>query len=253
VPGMMFVVVIVVVIVMAVIGHAQAQKRRKDLAAWAAARGLEFSPDRMGGVDDRFPGFEALRRGDNRYAHNILSGRRNGAEFYAFDYHYETHSRDSKGRRRTNHHHFSAVILGAPVPLQSLAIRPEGFFDRVGAFFGYEDINFESAEFSRKFHVSAPDRRWAYDVLHARAIEFLLASPFYTIDMEPTHVLALRNAVFPPDEFETAARVVEGLLERLPDYVKQRQIAAPPPIPGVAADDTPATPPPPLPPPVPLA
>jgi len=253
VPGMMIVVVIVLVIVMAVIGHAQAQKRRKDLAAWAAAHGLGFSPDKVWGVDDRFPGFEALRRGDNRYAHNILSGHRDGAEFHAFDYHYETHSRDSKGHRHTHHHHFSAVILGAPVPLQPLAIRPEGFFDRVGAFFGYEDINFESAEFSRRFHVSAPDRRWAYDVLHARTIEFLLASPAYTIDMEPSHVLAWRNAVFPPDEFETAARVVEGLLARLPDYVRQRQIATPPPIPGTTAAGAPAPAPPPLPPPIPWA
>jgi hypothetical protein len=254
-PGMMFVVVIALVIAMAVIGHAQAQKRRKALEAWAAAHGLEFSPDKMWGVDARFPGFEALRRGDNRYAHNLLSGRRNGAEFLAFDYHYETHSRDSKGRRQTHHHHFSAVILGAQVPLQPLTIRPEGFFDRVGAFFGYEDINFESAEFSRKFHVSAPDRRWAYDVLHARAIEFLLASPAYSIDMEPAHVLAWRGATFPPAEFETAARVVEGLLARLPEYVKQRQLAAPPPIPGsTSATGSRATPaPPPLPPPAPLA
>ena len=71
-PGLFLIAVVVLVIVMAVIGHAQAQKRRKDLAAWAAAHGLEFSPEKMGGVDVRFPGFEALRRGDNRYAHNIL-------------------------------------------------------------------------------------------------------------------------------------------------------------------------------------
>ncbi len=251
-PGLMFGIVIVLFIVFAVIGHAQAQKRRKDLAAWAAANGLDFAPDKVWGVDDRFPGFETLRRGDNRYAHNILSGRRGGAEFYAFDYHYETHSRDSKGRRHTHHHHFSAVILGGTVPLQPLTLRPEGFFDRVGSFFGYEDINFESAEFSRRFHVSAPDRRWAYDVLHARAIEFLLASPAYSIDMEPTHVLAWRSATFPPDEFETAARVLEGLLARLPEYVKQRQ-RAPPPLPGGTPEDAPSARPPPLPPPIPLA
>lgn len=221
--GLWIAVVLGFIAVMAILGHVQAQKRRKELAAWAAAHGLAFAPDKVWGVDSRFPGFEALGKGENRYAHNVLSGRRDGAEFYAFDYHYETHSTDSKGRRRTNHHHFSAVIRGAPMPLQPLTIRPEGLFDRIGAFFGYEDIDFESAEFSRKFHVSAPDRRWAYDVLHARAIEFLLASPFYSIDMEPAHAMAWRSSRFSPAQFGEAAQLVEGLLARIPDYAKRHR------------------------------
>ena len=240
-PGLMFVVVIGIIIAVVVIGQIQAQKRRKALAEWAAAHGLSFSPDKAWGVDAQFPGFETLRKGDNRYAYNILSGRRADRDFYGFDYHYETHSTDSKGRRQTHHHHFSGVILGSAIPLKSLTIRPEGFFDRIGAFFGYEDINFESAEFSRKFHVTAPDRRWAYDVLHARAIEFLLAFPVYSIDMEPTHVLAWRNSTFAPEQFDEAARAIEGLLDRLPEYVRQARLAspdavpplpAPPPLPG---------------------
>lgn len=249
-PGLWIAVVLGFVAAMAILGHVQAQKRRKELEAWAVARGLSFAPGKIRGVDDRFPGFEALRKGENRYAHNVIGGRRDGAEFYAFDYHYETHSHDSKGRRQTHHHHFSAVILGAPMPLQPMTIRPEGFFDRVGAFFGYEDINFESAEFSRKFHVSAPERRWAYDVLHARAIEFLLASPVYSIDMEPSHAMAWRTSRFSPVQFGEAAQLVEGLLARIPDYVKQKQLAPPVSVPGLPSTATPSDPPP-LPPPVP--
>lgn len=249
--GIWIVFVIGFIAAMAILGHIQAQKRRKELEAWAVAQGLSFTPDKVRDVDSRFPGFEALAKGENRYAHNVMAGLRGGAEFQTFDYHYETHSHDSKGRRQTHHHFFSVVILGAPVPLQPLTIRPEGFFDRIGAFFGYEDINFESAEFSRKFHVSAPDRRWAYDVLHARAIEFLLASPAYSIDMEPAHAMAWRTSRFSLEQFGEAAGLVEGLLARIPDYVKQAQLGptAPPPLPELlVAAPARAVVPPPLPP-----
>jgi hypothetical protein len=141
----------------------------------------------------------------------------------AFDYHYETHSTDSKGQRQTHHHHFSAVIVGSDVPLKPLLIRPEGFFDRVKGFFGFEDINFESAEFSRKFFVAAPDRKWAYDVLHQRAMEFLLVSPVFSLRFDTQCVIAWRSATFEPAEFTQALTLVRGLLEQIPDFVVKEQ------------------------------
>ena len=51
----------------------------------------------------------------------------------------------------------------------------EFFGPPFGEFFGHDDIDFESAEFSRNFYVKSSDRKWAFDILHARAMEFLLA------------------------------------------------------------------------------
>jgi hypothetical protein len=53
-------------------------------------------------------------------------------------------------------------------------MRSESLFDRVASWVGYEDINFESDEFSRRYHVACDDRRFAYDILHARLIDYLL-------------------------------------------------------------------------------
>jgi hypothetical protein len=218
-----FVLLAVVIGVAAGFSWYAGEKRRKTLGAWAGTRGLSFSPDREHGLDDRYPLFDRLRQGSSRYAYNMMRGAWNGRALQAFDYHYETHSTDSKGRRRTHHHHFSSIILDSDVPLKPLFIRPEGFFDKVTEFFGYDDIDFESAEFSRRFYVKAADKRWAYDVIHQRAMEFLLAGPHFTIQFEPGCVMVCRGSTFQAKEFEQAIEVAAGLLDRLPDYVIKQQ------------------------------
>jgi len=204
-------------------GARAAKKRREALTAWGNSHGMTFSQGRDGSLDERFPNFKRLQSGSNRYGHNFIEGDWQGHNFFGFDYHYETYSTDSKGRRQTNHHHFSAIVFGSKVPLKYLVIRPEGMFDKVKDFFGYDDINFESAEFSKKFHVTAEDKKWAYDVLHARAMEFLLGKTRYTIQFDRNEVYIFRGGKFKPEQFDEAANIVHGLLSQLPDYVVQQQ------------------------------
>ena len=202
----------------------QREQRKKALAAWAESRGLYFTAESDYGLEERFGEFDCLRHGDNRYAYNIMEGSWGGRAMLAFDYHYATHSTGSRGRRTTHHHYFSAVILQSSVPLKPLFIRPEGFFDKVTEFFGFDDIDFESAEFSRKFFVKAPDKRWAYDVIHQRMMEFLLAMPQFTIKFAQGHVIVYRSSMFSTDDFEAAAEVARGILDRLSDYLVKEQM-----------------------------
>ncbi len=210
---------VILVVVMIIVGAVQARRRREELAAWAGAHGLSFERARDKTIDDRWPDFRCLREGSNRYGENIIRGDWGGRALMAFDYHYETYSTDNKGRRQTHHHHFSAVILESPLRLKPLAIRPESVFDKLGAFFGGGDINFESAEFSRRFHVTAEDRRWAYDVLHVRAIEFLMSRPMRSLQFEPRGVIIWGNGRFSAADYQSAVETVCGLLDGLPEYV----------------------------------
>jgi len=197
--------------------YATAQ-RRKALAAWARARGLAFQPGKDGSMENRLGEFDCLRRGHSRHAYNVMSGQYAGRGFLAFDYHYIT------GSGKNSHtHNISAVLLGSAVPLRPLFIRPEGLLDKIGEFFGLDDIDFESAEFSRQFYVKSPDKRWAYDVLHPRTIEFLLSAPRFSIQFGETRVMAWQDKVFPPERFDQAAEVVRGVLDRLPEYLLQQQ------------------------------
>lgn len=215
---------VLAVVAIAIWGYYRNIQRRKALVAWTQGKGLSFDPSRDREMDSRFPGFGCLAQGSDRYAHNRMSGEWRGRPFLGFDYHYETHSTDSKGHGRTHHHHFSAVILESGVPLEPLFIRPEGIFDKLTEFVGFDDIDFESTEFSHRFYVKAANRRWAYDVLHQRTMEFLLQAPRFTIQSDESHVIAYRASQFSVAEFEAAAEVICGILDRLPDYLLQQRL-----------------------------
>ncbi|MCZ6810529.1 MAG: hypothetical protein O7D97_00875, partial [Planctomycetota bacterium] len=68
--------------------------------------------------------------------------------------------------------------------MPDLLIRREGMFDKLAGAFGFDDIDFESAEFSKRFYVKSPDKRFAYDVIHPRMMEFLLGGDPPTVDIE---------------------------------------------------------------------
>jgi hypothetical protein len=210
------IIVLIILAIAAVIAYAiyAAAQRRKALAAWAAKNGLAFSPDKIRDMDDRFPVFKCLRRGHSRYAHNMMAGELRGLTVTAFDYHYATGS--GKNRRT---HRFSAVIAGSPVPLKPLSIRREHAFDKVTEFFGWDDIDFESAEFSRKFYVKSSDRRWAFDVIHQGMMEYLLKAPKCSIQFDTTSLIVWKKHRFKTAEFDEAIGLIKGMLDRLPEYL----------------------------------
>lgn len=197
-------------------GFAQKKKRRLALEGWARLRGLSFAPDEDDRLARKYPGFEQLHTGSRRYAYNVMSGQVDKGYLCAFDYHYETYSTDSKGRRTTHHHHFSCVVVDSGLFLKTLSIRAENFFDKVKGTFGFDDIDFESAEFSRKFWVTAKDKRWAYDVIHQETMELLLKAPRFALEFEGQHALARRAKRFKPFEFDQAIGLLWGVLDRIP-------------------------------------
>lgn len=193
-------------------------KRRREIAVWANREGLSFSHRADRSFDRRYPEFRCLHIGHSGAAYNIAFGSWNGRNLEAFDYRYVT----GHGKDRSTHS-FSAIILASYVPLHPLAIRPENALDKLTAFFGAEDINFESAEFSKAFHVSSPEKKWAYDVLHQRTIEFLLSKPRYSIEFGMQHVICWRNRRFGAESRDDAIEIAEGILDRLPEYVLRQQ------------------------------
>lgn len=217
--GILFVVgIVAIIIALAVYAHKKAEKRKLAIEAWAKSQSFGFTRDRDPHFGARFP-FSGLNTGDRRYAHNISTGQRSDYVVRAFDYHYVTYSTDSKGRRQTHTHQFSAVIIGTEYTFKPLNIRSENFFDKIGEFIGFDDIDFELAEFSREFHVKSPDRKWAFDVLHQDSMEFLLASPRFQVEFLDSFVMVRRRWAFNPEEFGPALDVAAGLVDRLPQSV----------------------------------
>lgn len=222
---------LLLILVFAIVGRAQAGARRERFTALAAEQGWQYSAATLRDLDDRYPELDIFRQGSNRYGENFLTGAAAGHALTAFDYHYETSS-GSGSKRRTHHHRFTVVMLQPGFPLKPLTIRGEHLFDRLTAAFGWDDIDFESAEFSSKFHVSSPDRRWAFDVITARTMAFLLDRDADAIQMDHLRVMMPLRKVGDPSEILPACQTAAGLLDGIPEYARQSSTnLLPPPLP----------------------
>jgi len=91
-------------------------------------------------------------------------------------------------------------MLTLPIVCPELTIAKEGIFSKIAQSFGYDDIDFESHEFSRKFCVRSKDKKFAYDICNAQMIEYLLANQDMSLEFE-NNILALSfNKRLSPEE-----------------------------------------------------
>lgn len=196
-----------------------AKQRREALAAVAARLGLRFDPAQDHGFDERYRFLDKLRSGSNRYAFNRLFGSYQGRTVELCDYHYETHSTDSKGRRQTHHHYFSFFILTLERSFPELEISKEGFFSKIAQAVGYDDIDFESHEFSRRFCVRSGDKKFAYDFCNARMIAYLLQNPDLCIEIENTALALYFPRRLRPDQIAPNLQRLLQLRQLMPGYL----------------------------------
>lgn len=182
--AILIVLVVVLIIAGAIWSHQQAAKRREALQQFANQLNLSFYPGHDHSLDEQFPFLNSLCQGDNRYACNILTGTYRGHSICVFDYHYETTSTDLDGNRQTSHHYFAFFILFFDKQFPELLISREGWASKFVQFLGFDDIDFESAEFSRKFLVKSRDKKFAYDICHGQMIEYLLQNRDLNIEIE---------------------------------------------------------------------
>ena len=218
--GILLIVLFVAIIVAAAVyGSIVARKRREALAALALRLGLNYQAANDYSLADRFGFLDALAQGSNRYAFNILSGSFEQREVLVFDYHYETHSTDSKGRRQTHHHYFSFFILLLPQRFPELRVTREGLFSKIAQAFGYDDIDLESAEFSRAFCVRSKDKKFAYDVCNGQMMEYLLANRDLSIEIEAGALALAFSKQLSVLEIESNLRRLLEIRSRLPEYL----------------------------------
>ena len=221
---LIIIVLIVIVGVAIYAGYVAKKRRQQAFQALARKLGFRYSIDDPFRLQSRYDSFfPTLNQGNNRYAFNVLSGKREGRGIHLFDHHYETTSTDSKGRTQTHHHYRSFVAVEHDLDLGRIEVRPEGLFDKVKAAFGFDDIDFESAEFSRKYMVKAEDRKLAYAVFHPEMIEYFLTS-LGKIKLTASGVFLLvrrGSGRMKPLELERTLDDAFAFLERLPRYLKK--------------------------------
>lgn len=225
-----FLLVLALLFVAAIVGvvayyaHKAAEKRRQVLAALAAELGWTFDPAKDKSHDDRYTQFEVFRQGHSRAAYNTLRGSLtiDGRAFPAVmgDFTYAV-TRSNGKSTTTTVYNLSYIIVHLPFRgVPDLFIRPETILDRFAAMVGFDDIDFESAEFSRKFLVKSRDKRFAYDVVHPRMMEFLMASPGRTVDIERGAMcITTGTSRWEPPEFRRHAAWITDFFDLWPDHL----------------------------------
>jgi len=210
--------VIVIFIAVAIVGVVAAliaaAKRREAMAAVAMKLGLHFSPGKDRQLDDRYRFLNKLRQGSNRYAYNIMSGMYRDHELIVFDYHYQTGS-----GKNTHHYYFSYFIMHLQASFPELVIGPENIFSKIAQAVGYDDIDFESHEFSKKFCVRSGDKKFAYDFCNARMIEFLLDNRDLSIEIEDNVLGISFSRRLSPEQIEPNLNRLFEIRSLMPEYL----------------------------------
>jgi len=194
-----------------------ASKRREGLAGLALRLNLNFAPDNDYGLAERYQFLKKLAQGDNRYAYNVLSGTFQNTDVLVFDYHYQVTTHDKNGSH-TTHYRFSFFILTLPAVFPDLTIRRESFFTKIAEVFGYQDIKFESAEFSKTFNVRSPDKKFAYDVCNQKMMEYLLANRDLSVEIENQALALAFDNCLSAEQIEFDLQRLVEIRSRLPDY-----------------------------------
>jgi hypothetical protein len=187
----------------------------QSTSAWAKEHGLTYR-SAPGGVDKRF---SCLLRPLGQKL-NWVCGRYHGWWIQAF--HYSWQAGD-----------FGAVIVKSDCRLNRLMIRPRRSLDTLGKAVGLMDIEFESWEFNQRFVVNARSRKWAYYVLHQKAMELLIEhGEEFSIEFNGRWAIICGESPLSVDETHRAFTVLSELLRTLPNYKTGKRRRTPrPPIP----------------------
>lgn len=218
VPFLFFGLFTVAVIAVFVVNIILERRLREAFAAFAATEGWTYQPDKNPAAALSYRFINRFGHGDNHYLRHRLQGTYAGLDFDVFEYHYQVTTGSGKNRR-TTHYHFRTAATPLPRSFPELVSGPEGFFDKIAAAFGFDDIDFESAEFSRTFKVLSPDRKFAYDIIHPRMMEWLLRRPGATLEIEGSRLVVWETGTLEPDKVHPLLAHMAGIRERLPAYL----------------------------------
>jgi hypothetical protein len=100
-----------------------------------------------------------------------------------------------------------------------LTIRRENFFLKIAEAFGYQDIKFESADFSKTFCVRSPDKKFAYDVCNAKMMEYLLANRDLSLEIENQALALAFDSCLSIEQIESDLKRLVEIRSLLPEYL----------------------------------
>jgi hypothetical protein len=207
------------------LGWKYEQKRREALRTWATSNGWTWRPEKR-----RSPGlpFDLFTKGHSRYSRYHASREiddaipgLDGCSIELFEYHYAITSHSGK-RRSTTHYYHYCVVARTPMDLGEVLLRDEHFGDKFVQAIGFDDIDLEDPEFSRRFVLKAKDRREAYDLIDSGMMRYLVRHSGWTLETTGGLVFVYSGGKAQPERYGRAASYVLGFLAQTPRILVNR-------------------------------
>ncbi|MVA77330.1 hypothetical protein GC722_15060 [Auraticoccus sp. F435] len=182
-----------------------------------------------GDRDDMLSRVRHTRGGFGHQAEQVVTGTGQGLPFIALRHRWKTQrtvvESDGKGGTRTrtvtDHHSEDLFEMTLPAPWPLLGVGGGGWF-RPG-----EKVELEWEQFNDRFPVRSTHPRFAYDVLHPRQMEYLMAAapPAFEVDGTVLRVSSQHDSEW----LWRTVDVLTGFLARVPGWVWKNVGAAEPP------------------------
>lgn len=217
-PGILFAFFFILVIAVIAYSIVSAAKRRESAAALAARLELVYHRHDDIGVS-RLP-HPIFRMGDRRRASNLLIGTFRDRPIVMFDYEYMVDRNDADGKRSTSTHRFSVVKVDLDLRCPPTVIRRERVTTKLANALGLgSDVQFESDAFNRAFEVRSGSQQFAFTLIDAAMMEWLMARAFdLEIQLEPGELVVISNPL-PWMEMEALALRAHHFIDRFPRLV----------------------------------
>jgi len=212
----LFVLIIGAIVVVCIILALQSQKKRREaMVQVAQTLGLTYLEQDSAYKDSEYNNIKLFNEGHSRKAYNVIGGKKENCGVDIFDYKYVTGS----GKNQQTHY-YSVCILIIPQRFKSLYVRRENFLDKIAGVIGFDDIDFESKEFSSRYYVKSDDRKFAYDIIHPQMIEFLLRIPQVPfIEINGRHLAFYVSGKIKPEAYIDLYNFGMQFYQKTPDYV----------------------------------
>ncbi len=216
----LIIIFIVFAVIFSLYSWKKEQERKEALGVLANEMGLEFHLNDPYDIVEKYGYLNVLRSGQGgRYAQNVIGGNFRGHGILFCDFHYETYSTDKDGRRQTHHHYVTAGILYLSKEFPELIVRPEGLFDKFAQGLGFDDIDLDNMEFSKKYMVKCKSKKFAYDIFHPRMMELFLAIGKVSLEIERDTMIIYFRGKMNPGLVRGQLDMITEIREQFPKYI----------------------------------
>lgn len=194
-------------------------RRRLAMARFASDHGLDFRAKNREALSEDF---RLFGRGDGGRVRNVLQGEWKGVSVRAMDYDYFETKTTWGFYRVKEWRPFSVAVLdlGASIPL--VIAERNGAAGLASDYMGFHDVQLNSDEFNRFFHVTTDDREFAYQFFDLGMLRWLLNQR----DLLEAEVQGRRALVaLPPLEPPEVGRLLDavvGFRSHIPRLVRRK-------------------------------